>query len=212
MRTINKQQEPPELLQYRKKPDATYEDAPKEPLQEALLKEQGFLCAYCMQRIDMPVTGVHANTKIRIEHWQSKSEYPNLALIWTNLLGVCQGNERNKSQNQTCDVRKGNQTLSKNPANAEHRVEETIRYLGNGEIKSQDANFDSELKQRLNLNESMLLKNRKAVFDEVIEALTTAKNRARRRIRDKFSNRQDGRYTPFYGVAIYLIDRVLPEG
>lgn len=48
---IEKRQEPPELLQEKKKGLADYDGlygAPKIAVQQSLLKEQGCLCAYCM--------------------------------------------------------------------------------------------------------------------------------------------------------------------
>lgn len=65
---IKKGAEPKSLKEYRSQPNATYEDfRDKDDIREALLKEQGCLCAYCMGRI--------SKDKMKIEHWISqKSE------------------------------------------------------------------------------------------------------------------------------------------
>ena len=85
---IKKGAEPKSLKEYRSQPNATYEDfRDKDDIREALLKEQGCLCAYCMSRI--------SKDKMKIEHWISqKSEEGDgeeKALDFHNMLGVCTG-------------------------------------------------------------------------------------------------------------------------
>ena len=46
---INKNQEPKEWTEYCSTPGVTYQSIPE--LVDALLKEQGYICAYCMRRI-----------------------------------------------------------------------------------------------------------------------------------------------------------------
>jgi uncharacterized protein (TIGR02646 family) len=167
MRTIQKREEPPELQQYRHLPDAGY-DGPsftqvKLSVRKQLLSEQGSLCAYCMQRIS-------AET-MKVEHWRSQKHYPEKQLDYTNLLAVCRGNEGHRPANQTCDTRKGDRDLKYNPADPSHRIESRLRYLRNGRIESNEADFDQELKDVLNLNHSRLVQNRKAVYDAIIQVL-----------------------------------------
>src|SRR5271154_1540480 len=63
MKLIKKGKEPPGLREYRSDPFATYEGySGKDELREALAREQGFLCCYCMSRIS-------ANERdMKIEH------------------------------------------------------------------------------------------------------------------------------------------------
>lgn len=69
MKQINKNQEPQSLQEHRLKWFADYDNyLQKEELRESLLKEQGHICCYCMQRIK--------KDKMKIEHWRSQDEYP----------------------------------------------------------------------------------------------------------------------------------------
>lgn len=52
---VKKGPEPKGLLQYRLTPHATYAAMPsvlKQEMIESLLSEQGYICAYCMKRIE----------------------------------------------------------------------------------------------------------------------------------------------------------------
>ncbi len=122
MRTIRKGREPRELREYRSLPGAHY-DGPnftpvKEKIRKQLLEEQGHLCAYCMQRI--------YKETMKVEHWHCQDRYPNEDLQYGNLLGVCQGNEGQRKQHETCNTRKKDEDLRYNPANPSHDVETMV--------------------------------------------------------------------------------------
>lgn len=167
MRQIQKQAEPAELLQYRNVPGSTYDGGDFTPVKDAirrdLLRDQGHLCAYCMRRITA--------ASMKVEHWQSQADFPEMQLTWINLLGVCDGNEGQPWNQQTCDTRRGNIPLTYNPSNQVHQIESRIKYLGNGEIDSDDQAFANELDKVLNLNWQRLKDNRASVIEAVITAL-----------------------------------------
>ena len=52
-----------------------------------------------------------------------------------------------------------------------HRVEEVIRFGGDGRVSSDDPAFDRELNEVLNLNLAFLMNNRKAVLTAFKDAL-----------------------------------------
>jgi hypothetical protein len=52
-----------------------------------------------------------------------------------------------------------------------HRVEEVIRFLGDGRISSDDSGFHAELNEVLNLNLAFLVKNRKETLAAFMSAL-----------------------------------------
>ena len=167
MRPIDKNREPVSLQHYRSQVGAVY-DGPmfttvKVDIRESLLREQGYLCAYCMRRI-------HAKT-MKVEHWRCQDNYPAEQLRYSNMLGVCSGNEGQPPANQTCDTRKGNSDLLYNPAESPHHPRLQIRYDGAGKISSCDEAFDSQLNQALNLNWTRLKENRKNVWDAVTTVL-----------------------------------------
>ena len=58
---IKKGKEPPSLTAYKKENNAYFDGCNKEDIRKNLLKEQGYLCAYCMRRIDQK--------HMKIEHW-----------------------------------------------------------------------------------------------------------------------------------------------
>ena len=69
----------------------------KKTLRESLLKEQGYLCAYCMRRINDA-----QDTKI--EHYKART--PENELQYHNLLAVCKGGEDGLPSARCCDTKK----------------------------------------------------------------------------------------------------------
>jgi uncharacterized protein (TIGR02646 family) len=169
MRAIQKGREPQSLTHHRATTHANYDNYQhSDELRAALVAEQHGICCYCMQRIRP-----HADS-MKIEHWHCRDHYPTEQLDYGNLLGACKGNEGQPGKEQHCDTHKGNLALSRNPANPAHRVEELVRYLGDGRITSSDAQFTQELDKVLNLNLAFLINNRKAVLDGFIQSLPAA--------------------------------------
>ena len=211
MRAIEKRQEPRELREYRCQPDAIY-DGPlftpvKQIVRERLLREQGYICAYCMKRID--------ELEMKVEHWHCQDKYPDEQLDYQNLLGVCTGNEGESLTKATCDTRKGNQDLKYNPATPSHRIESHIQFLGNGKIQADsDEEFDRQLNNVLNLNEPRLVKNRLEVWSTVHNILSReAGSRTLVEIHKLLSRwdtpGQDGRLREYCAVAVYYLRKRL---
>lgn len=168
MRTIVKSEEPASLAQHRLTPHASYGNLSKEnsdELRTALVSEQRGLCCYCLRHIQ-PQGDV-----MKIEHWHSRSRYSAEQLVYSNLLGACLGNKGQRLQLQHCDARKGRRDLSRNPADSMPRIEDMVRFAGDGRISSDNPSFDSELNEILNLNEAFLKNSRKAVLDAFRESL-----------------------------------------
>lgn len=221
MRTIVKGKEPRELAEYRCASDAVYDGplftAVKNVIRERLLQEQGYLCAYCMKRIDAK--------QMKLEHWhcqhppknqpddsEEQPDYSAEQLDYQNILGVCEGNQGQRWENQTCDTRKGNADLKYNPANPSHRIESQIRFLGNGKIQSDDTEFDRQLNDVLNLNYTRLEENRKAVWDAVHGTLSTKPGTRTiteiERCLGKWNTPdKEGRLQEYCAVAIYYLHK-----
>jgi uncharacterized protein (TIGR02646 family) len=174
MRQILKGKEPKVLLQYRKTPGATYNGFQSvermRALRKALVSEQGGICCYCMQRIRP------TEDAMKVEHWHSQKRYPTEQLNYRNMLAACMGNKGEPKDEQHCDTSKGNKTLSRNPANPDHRIEHFIRYLGDGRIESSDQELSNQLGKGvskkgmlhrgvLNLNRPLFVLNRQSVLD-----------------------------------------------
>src|SRR5262245_12369061 len=127
MRNILKSSELKSLETHRCSANASYDNyADKQNLRESLAAEQRGLCCYCMSRI------VADPNKMKIEHWQSQTNFPDRQLEYPNLLGVCLGNEGKPFKLQHCDTRKGIRSLSMNPADPSHDVERVIHYDADG--------------------------------------------------------------------------------
>jgi uncharacterized protein (TIGR02646 family) len=157
---------------------AHYDDFPKKSvLRASLLQEQGYICAYCMQRIeDNPL-------KTKIEHWKTRADYNKEAtkcedkkdfkgqkkaiegtLDYDNLMAVCEGKTNDSDH---CDTERGkdNPTLTVNPT--DKRTIDSIQYLKNGKIYSEDTKIETDLNKHLNLNLQTLQDNRQKVLNDI---------------------------------------------
>ncbi|MCP4115780.1 MAG: TIGR02646 family protein [Desulfobacteraceae bacterium] len=210
MRAIIKGRPPKELTEYRLQPDAEY-DGPnftpvKAVIKEQLLKEQGYLCAYCMKRIDV--------SNMKIEHWQSQSNYSDAQLDYNNMLACCLGNEGKPPKEQTCDTRKGNMNLTYSPSRPDHRIESRIRYIADGKIISDEDVFNGEIQDVLNLNQARLISNRKVILSTIQDELNKRPGRRTKAEIRKFLSRwinpgPNGKFIEFSGVAIYDLNKRL---
>ena len=164
MRAIAKGPEPPSLAAHRRQPYSDYDNyAEKDDLRRALVTEQRSLCCYCMRRI------APARRSMKIEHWRCQSKHSGDQLNYRNILASCLGGEGQPGRLQHCDTRKGDRDLEWNPAEPEHQIESRIRYEPNGWIRSDEATFDSQLNDILNLNLPLLRNGRKAVYTAIVE-------------------------------------------
>ncbi len=209
MLNIQKTREPSSFTQHRCQKDACYGNLPtnaREDLKKQLLEEQGHLCAYCMCRI--------GENSMKIEHVASRDKHPESQLDYTNLVAVCKGNEGSPKKEQHCDTRKGNYSLSKNPARQQDRVQESISYMSSGCIHCKDALFDKQINSVLNLNLSKLCNNRKEIWDVVHNGLKNLPQNANRAQIQAMLDRwlcksTSGQFKPYLGVAIFLLERRL---
>jgi hypothetical protein len=123
------------------------------------------------------------------------------------------GNEGKPGRDQHCDTRKGERDLSRNPANPMHRVEDVVRFLGDGRILSNDPAFETEINDVLNLNLAFLRNNRK----EVLRAFQTWLDRRgqlpraelERRLRLWNGESDTGELEPFCQVVVYWLRKKL---
>lgn len=210
MRTIIKDPEPHSLTEYRHTAGATFDDYPdKSTLRVSLVTEQRGLCCYCLQRI-RPQIGA-----MKVEHWHSRApgRYPAEQLDYSNLLGACMGNEGQPWEYQHCDTRKGDRDVSRNPANRMPRIEELVRFAGDGQIVSDDPDFNTELNEVLNLNEPRLRNRRKAVLDAFKATLTKRRNLNRatllKWLREWNGEPQAGELREFCQVVVYWLRKRL---
>lgn len=171
MKKIIKQSEPRSLVKHRSQANANYDNYPdKDDLRKSLLKEQGYICCYCMSRIK--------SDEMKIEHWHPQTKYTSRQLDYRNLLGACMGNQGARPQNQHCDTRKGDSEITINPIEGDKNCENLIKYRPDGKIYSDDVSINHDLNETLNLNLDFLKKNRSDALFIVI-----------RKLDEKFSNK-----------------------
>ena len=211
MRAIAKAPEPVSLTTHRQTPHCDYDNyAAKDDLRNALVSEQRGLCCYCMGRIR------NEPTTMKIEHWWCRAHHPGGQLNYRNLLGSCQGGEGQPRSLQHCDTQKGDTDLAWNPADPAHRIETRIRYELDGSIRADDADFDGQLNDVLNLNLPVLKNNRKGIYDAVLQWWKSQKKWSHGRVpRERLERelaRHDagvGELAPYGQVAVWLLDQKL---
>lgn len=168
---IKKGKEPPELMAHRKTKYACYGNMSTETHQavlESLMREQGFICAYCMRRI--PQKG--RNPAATIEHLDAQSETDNdKALDYRNMLAVCNGNRGSAEYSMTCDAKRKNTSLTVNPLKPSTLI--GIHYRADGTIFSEnsDVNRDLNLVLNLNCNEFGLVDSRREALQRMLKEL-----------------------------------------
>ncbi len=210
MRNIQKQTEPRSLTEHKCQPHADYDNyAEKDDLRRSLVEEQRGICCYCMKRIQS------SSASMKIEHWraQSADKYPELQLEYSNLLGACCGGEGQRKQDQHCDTRKGNDDLRYNPADPAHDVERLFSFPGSGriEVRGNDSALQAELDNVLNLNHSLLVRNRKSVIDAFKTSLgrrNMSKADFQRELR-KWNGSDGGELAQYCQVVVYYLKKKL---
>ena len=212
MIAVTKRTEPQSLQHYRLQKGAVFDGdnftPVKQDIRVQLVAEQGFLCAYCMGRIEPD------DRNMKVEHWHSRKKYPAQQLNYTNLLGCCSGNEGQPETHAHCDTKKRDNDLRYNPAEPSHHSRLTICYEFNGTIKSDDALFDRQLNEILNLNYSRLTDNRKSVWSSVTKTLSGFLGKATRsQIEDLLliwqQKNREGKLPEYCGVAQYYLEKKL---
>ena len=199
MRTIQKGDEPRSLTEHRLQAHADYDNyGDKDTLREYLVREQHGLCCYCQSRI-RPDAGA-----MKIEHWQCQDSYPDRQLDYNNLLGACLGGEGRPLAEQHCDTRKGNIDLCFCLTDSLHPIEREIRFLGNGEITSDNEVIKKALNDVLNLNWSRLVSNRKAVLDAFKQRLGRGHLNAEREIR-KWDGSESSELPEYAQVVVFWL-------
>ncbi len=162
---IKKADEPAEIFLHIKKKYSSYDEIDdgneKTSMREQLIEEQGGLCAYCMNSIDL--------RRSSIEHYIPRNGINgnlSLSLDYRNMFAVCCGNTGNGKANTHCDKSKGDRLLNIDPRKEEDI--EQIKYKIDGSIYSENPAFDKDLNETLNLNQINLKNNRKSALNAVL--------------------------------------------
>lgn len=177
----------------------------KQKIREALCFEQGFICCYCMKRIE-PSPNI-----MQIAHIKSQSRHPELDCSYSNMIGSC-------SCSETCNQKQADHDLKLNPTDPNHPVENYIRYETDGTIISDDNEINKEINEYLNLNSEMQLlkRNREEIFKRVLTELKKVQHN-KKRIRKAqellalWSKPDRGELREYCGIAIWLLKKKLQQ-
>lgn len=195
MKKINKTNEPKEWLEYRQTPGVEF-SAIKE-LKESLLSEQGYLCAYCMRRIDFD--------KMKVEHVKPRY-YEDKIFDYSNLVACCEGKI---GALRFCDTNKEDREISINLFN--QLDIDTISYSSkDGEIRSSNVEYSKDINEVLNLNCRILKENRSSCLQGVISVLSS-RSWSGRDVRKKLEEYQNkdksGKFKAYCGIVIWFLSK-----
>lgn len=186
----------------------------KNLIRVSLLKEQGYVCAYCTQRIeDNPL-------KTKIEHWKTRESYNKEensegTLDYNNLLVVCLGNINGSLH---CDSsRPENSVLTVKPT--EKKLTEQISYLRNGKIESKNEAIHKDLNdaKHLNLNVQVLQDNRKKALNDIQKAFEIRckgkdfekSEKIKKGIVQQFVALKQGKFEPYSEIVTFFYKKYL---
>ena len=214
MRQILKTKEPISLSTYRSsisKVDLAnlekFDDSSsnvKDDLRNKLLEEQGYICCYCMGRIDFRTS--------KIEHFKPRSLFRSEQLDYSNLFIACYGGQGRNENEQHCDTKKANKLLKS--ISLLQKIESNISYKKDGSIFSQNKAIDKELNDTLNLNYINLKNNREAVLYQVLLELEKNKwstSNLKNNLKKYQTENSKGKYRPYCEMIVYFLNKKLKQ-
>lgn len=223
------------LLELQKIPDSTYDDVSnnvskgdfiRNEVLTSLLEEQGYLCAYCMQKISLSnatIEHIIGQNYVKGSIELGKQNQIN----YDNFLAVCEG--KSCKGNLHCDKSRANyqkeRSLFANPL--ENRIMknvkfnskgliyykdfieiETIETLNNHADLDEDSNIRYDIHKVLNLNCQNLKARREAMINALKKLTKNWTNTSK--IQTKFADyqrKQSDGYIEFCQVAIYFLNK-----
>lgn len=198
MKKIIKGIEPRAWTEYCATPGVEYAAIPE--LRESLIVEQGYICAYCLRRIKLDDS--------RVEHIKPRSVYLDLALRYSNMVLCCNGLINSDCH---CDKRKGSQEITFDLFG--EVFFKTLSYSSaSGEIKSSNIQWNSEINKVLNLNNRLLMQNRKRALEGAIQCLSENSLGQLRKHRSLWEGRdKQGQFKPYCSIVLWYIDKKLKQ-
>lgn len=216
MKYIRKGKEPEEFTNWKNLENDDWKpnwddnfQAPEKPIvHETLLKEQGYICCYCGMRIERKTS--------HIEHLKPRTNYPDLALDYTNLIASCQGeSEQPPPQPVHCGHKKRywyDENLMVSPLDA--NCENFFRYSGFGDILPTDesnkkAAAETTIEQ-LGLDIPKLARMRREAIDGILQATQGLTNEEIKQFAEALKKPDaNGQCTPFCFAITYILNQYL---
>jgi uncharacterized protein (TIGR02646 family) len=179
-------------------------------LREALLQEQGYICAYCMRKIPVEVKDRNESETSKIEHIKSRDSYHQLQLNYDNMVICCPGNINGEYH---CDKSKGNRAITFSPF--EISTQRSISYgTKDGTIKSNLSNINDDINSILCLNNGMLKANRFQELQGTISVLEKRKWKKAQleiKLKDWSTISDKGMLKPYCGIVIWYLEKKLKQ-
>ena len=188
------------------KADFATSDNRRRRLREALIKEQGGICCYCMKRID--VNSSH------IEHFFPKEQFLDIDLLYDNLLASCNGEGTTNEYEEYCGHKKDNWWREDMISPTDIEVESVFKYFSNGKISTANgrttSNIAQEMINNLGLDSYHLERNRREAIEvsEVFDEEEYSDDQIRDFI-DYYSNKNNGIYVPYCKAIIDCLKKLL---
>ena len=164
-------------------------------LKEELIKEQGYLCCYCMMRI-------HPETS-HIEHfWPKEKEFKDMDLEYDNLYASCNGENSISLEEEHCGHRKNNWWIPDMIPPSSMDIESLFHYTPDGKIhsaKGQRLSYAAqEMIRNLGLDHFHPERNRRRAIEasEVYDEEDYTEEDIRSFI-DYYSHMEHGKYVPY---------------
>lgn len=197
----------------------------EKPLKNALLKEQGYLCAYCMGHISLELNEQN-KPKIEVEHFDSQELKLALSVTYHNLLGVCNGASvtyPEKEQLHHCDKTKGDEGKMNGKVRLRKldprsiNCEKLIKYDLMGKIMAvnEDTLVNDDLNKVLNLNNKALQNARKTVLDNAKNEMIKEKPIQQwnktflQKHLEKWLSMKDGNFPRYCMIAVWFIQELM---
>lgn len=217
MVAIKKETPPRSLVEFQQREGASYDSAdfPRDDVYDALLQEQGGLCAYCMARINIKT--------IQIEHWipqkgehyadqYTQEDCDELAIDYRNMLGVCPGGEGRAYKYTTCDEHRKNPRIMIDPR--QQWMVDSLQYRRDGTITSTDKDIVHDITVTLNLNEATLIANRQRAWEACKQIMqkqrktgTWTKAMISKQIARYEGRNESGNRLPYAGFVLYWLKK-----
>jgi uncharacterized protein (TIGR02646 family) len=205
---INKQSEPSELLEFKRRhgnePVGLWDKINHEPhshvkevLHESLMSEQGYICCYCEKRVTGKDSHIEHFKPRRISSEEEKANYDNL-------LASCGKNSAEHCGHVKDNDKSHDSSLFVSPLEPDCEVR--FRYTEFGDIlpRSLDDRPASETINRLRLNHPSLRGNRKSAFLGIMRGIKQLSQHEIQQLIDFYENRDpDNRFQPFCTAVLY---------
>ena len=213
------------------KNDVSKNDFIRDEVVTSLLEEQGYICAYCMQKINETNSTIeHIIGQKYIDQNDNKLGEQN-QLNYDNLLAVCNG----KSCNQELHCDKSRANYQKNrPLYAsplQNRIMQNIRFNEKGMIYykefleiekieklkehtslDEDSNIKYDLQKVLNLNCTNLKEKRKILIQALKRVTKDWSNQEKiRKLLDQYLEKSNNENEEMCQVAVYVLSKKLKQ-